>query len=42
MEKTYYFFPNEDVGFLIAKKTETIVLKSEEDYKTPHIVDYKV
>lgn len=38
--KTYYFFPNEDVDF-DGEKTETIVLKSEEDYKTPHIVDYK-
>lgn len=38
--KTYYFFPNEDVDF-DSEKTETIVLKSEEDYKTPHIVDYK-
>lgn len=36
----YYSYPNEDVDF-DGEKTETIVLKSEEDYKTPHIVDYK-
>lgn len=37
---TYYSYANEDVDF-DGEKTETIVLKSEEDYKTPHIVDYK-
>lgn len=38
--KTYYFFPNEDVDF-DGEKTETIVMNSEEDYKTPHVVDFK-
>lgn len=37
---TYYTYANEDVDF-DGEKTETIVLNSEEDYKTPHIVDYK-
>lgn len=38
--KTYYFFPNEDVDF-DGEKTETIVMNTEEDYKTPHVVDFK-
>lgn len=37
---TYYTYANEDVDF-DGEKTETIVLNSEEDYSTPHIVDYK-
>ena len=38
--KTYYTVANEDVDF-DGEKTETIVLKSEEDYNTPHVIDYK-
>lgn len=38
--KTYYTVANEDVDF-DGEKTETIVMKSEEDYNTPHVVDYK-
>lgn len=38
--KTYYTVANEDVDF-DGEKTETIVMNSEEDYKTPHVVDYK-
>lgn len=38
--KTYYTVANEDVDF-DGEKTETIVMKSEEDYNTPHVIDYK-
>lgn len=38
--KNYYTVANEDVDF-DGEKTETIVMKSEEEYNAPHVIDYK-
>ena len=38
--KTYYVTANEDVNFN-GERTETIVVKSKDYLRTPHVVDYK-
>ena len=38
--KTYYVAANEDVNFN-GERTETIVVKSKDYLRTPHVVDYK-